>query len=111
MNNARLQQLLGFLETAPEDAFTLYSIAYEYLRTDQKEQAIQYFERLYASHPDYIGLYYHYGKTLETQNQTEKAILLYKKGIKEAERQRDTHAAAELRSALNQATGLDDDDF
>ncbi|MEZ4772207.1 MAG: tetratricopeptide repeat protein [Bacteroidia bacterium] len=97
----RLKQLLGFLETAPEDSFTLYSIAYEYLTLGEAETAIKYFEQLKSLHPEYIGTYYHLGKTLEKMGNKSAASEVYQSGIVIARKIKDRHALAELQTALN----------
>lgn len=100
MNQETLNRLFSFLELDPEDAFTLYSIAYEYAKGDQHPLAIQFFQKLRKLHPQYIGLYYHLGKSYEAENRREDAISIYREGIAMARQQRDTHALSELHSAL-----------
>lgn len=110
MDNPRLQRLFDFLKKAPEDAFTLYSIAYEYQQQGQWTEAQQYFEQLKSLHADYIGLYYHLGAVLERQGQSEAAIAIYEEGIQLARKNREQHALSELQRALNTAQGIDEDD-
>ncbi len=110
MDNPRLKRLFDFLKKAPNDAFTLYSIAYEYQQKEDWVEAQKYFEQLKSLHPDYIGLYYHLGAVLERQAQTEQAINIYKEGISLAQQKRERHALSELQRALNTAMGIDDDD-
>ncbi len=110
MNHPRIQQLFEFLQKSPNDAFTLYSIAYEYLRVGENEQALEYFFRLKQLHPDYLGTYYHLGECLERLGRTAEAITIYESGIQEGQAQRDQHAVGELKRALLTAQGLDDDE-
>ncbi|MEL7533513.1 MAG: tetratricopeptide repeat protein [Bacteroidota bacterium] len=110
MDNPRLQRLFDFLKKAPNDAFTLYSIAYEYQQMEDWAEAQKHFERLKSLHPDYIGLYYHLGAVLERQGQNEQAVDIYKAGIALAQQKRERHALSELQSALNTALGLDDEE-
>ncbi|MEM6263167.1 MAG: tetratricopeptide repeat protein [Bacteroidota bacterium] len=106
----RLEQLLLFLKKDPNDAFTLYSIAYEFSSRKDHEKAIHYFTLLMDRHPDYVGLYYHLGKTYEETSQPELAEKTYRDGLDMATRERDRHAFAELQSALNKLLGLDYED-
>ncbi|MEZ4825827.1 MAG: tetratricopeptide repeat protein [Bacteroidia bacterium] len=99
---ARLQQLLSFLETAPTDSFTLYSVAYEYLSLGETETAIKYFQQLKSLHPEYIGTYYHLGKALEKSGDKTTAAEIYQSGIDMANKLRDRHALAELQTAFNE---------
>lgn len=102
MNQDTLNRLFSFLEEDSEDAFTLYSIAYEYAKGDQHLSAIQYFLKLRKAHPQYVGLYYHLGKSYEKEDKADKAADIYQEGIKMARQQRDTHALSELQNALNE---------
>ena len=110
MQSERLTQLFTFLEADPKDAFTLYSIAYEYLQQNELSKAVEYFEKLRAIHPDYVGTYYHLGATLEQQQKKEEAIEVYKKGIEVARMKKAFHPLSELQGALNRALGLDFED-
>lgn len=107
MNQDSLNRLFSFLEEDPEDAFTLYSIAYEYAKGDQHLSAIQFFLKLRKIHPQYMGLYYHLGKSYEKVQKTADAERIYREGINMARQQRDRHALSELQSALND---LEEDD-
>jgi tetratricopeptide (TPR) repeat protein len=112
MHKSRLEQLFSFLEAAPNDPFTLYSIAYEYMQAGDFQEAIKYFLRLKEADPEYVGLYYHLGRCWAEIEEEEKAIATYRAGMAIAERKRDPHALSELRGALNQALGMDfEDDF
>lgn len=102
MGTSRLQLLLTFLEKAPNDAFTLFSIAHEYMKKSEYSTAITYFKQLEETDPSYVGAYYHFAKALAETNKPEDAIVVLEKGIKEAERQKDRHNLAELRSFLNE---------
>jgi predicted Zn-dependent protease len=102
MNHDTLNRLFSFLEQDPEDAFTLYSIAYEYAKNDQHLSAIKYFLKLRKNHPQYIGLYYHLGKSYEKEKKQEEAEKIYQEGILMARQQRDRHALSELQNALNE---------
>lgn len=110
MKQDRLSQLLQFLERAPKDAFTLYSIAYEFLNRNEHEKALKYFRDLKNIDPNYTGTYYHLGKTLEKLDRKKEAIGIYKEGIQITQKLRDFHALSELRTALNSALGLDYED-
>ncbi|MEM7657865.1 MAG: tetratricopeptide repeat protein [Bacteroidota bacterium] len=98
----RLHQLLHFLEKSPEDSFSLYSVAFEYVQLGQISQGLEYFLRLRQLHPDYVGLYYHLGKTYERLDQTEEAIEAYQAGIEVARSQKAQRPLSELQRALQQ---------
>ncbi|MEL6135063.1 MAG: tetratricopeptide repeat protein [Bacteroidota bacterium] len=98
----RLIQLLKFLDEDPEDAFNLYSVAYEYLNRDDLAQAMKHFLKLKNLHPDYVGLYYHLGKTYERQEKYESAQQAYDEGLLVARKLKDRHAESELQRAQTQ---------
>ena len=99
----RLQQLFSFLEKAPEDSFTRYSIAYEYLRQGDLIEAEKHFLTLKNNDPDYVGLYYHLGKLYAMQENHEQAVSIYDEGLEVAARVGDSHAHGELMRARQQA--------
>lgn len=99
MNQERLKQLQNLLENSPNDSFLLYAIAKEYEGLEQVAEALQKFQELTELHPDYVGTYYHYAKLLEKEEETEKALTIYEKGILVAKKIGDQHALGELSNA------------
>jgi tetratricopeptide (TPR) repeat protein len=110
MQSNRLEKLLEFLQNEPEDEFLLYALATEYLRLNETDKALQYYENLVNNHPDYVGTYYHLGKLYEALNRKPNAISTYEKGMEVAKRKRDNHAFSELQAVYREATGWDEDD-
>ena len=105
----RLQQLLAFYEDDPTDAFTIYALATEY-RAQEPERAWEYYQKLLAEHPDYVGTYYHAGKLLEQFSKKDEAEKVYRTGLAVARKAGQQHAASELLQALNSCLGLDYED-
>lgn len=99
---ARLQQLFEFLNEAPNDEFTLFSIGFEYMNMGDHAKAIEYFSRLKDSSPEYIGTYLHLANTYEKTGNREMAIATFDEGIRMAQQLRERHALSELQSALNE---------
>jgi tetratricopeptide (TPR) repeat protein len=110
MQNTRLAKLLEFLESDPNDSFILYALATEYNSLNDTNNAFNYYLKLVAEHPDYVGTYYHLGKLYEKEGQKEAAITIYQKGMAAARTKRDLHALSELQGAYNTAAGLDYED-
>ena len=100
MKNTRLEQLLSFLEEEPSDSFTRFALALEYLKYEDYQAAGEHFEYILQNEPGYLGVYYHLGKLMEHTGKPEQAETLYIKGIEQANQVSDTHAAKELREAL-----------
>ncbi|TZF84692.1 tetratricopeptide repeat protein [Pedobacter sp. BS3] len=110
MQRNRLQKLLEFLESEPDDPFLKYALATEYLRLNETGQALAYYEDLVNKHHDYVGTYYHLGKLYEALNRKDDAIKTYREGMTVARAAHDNHAYAELQSVYNAAMGLDYED-
>jgi tetratricopeptide (TPR) repeat protein len=98
----RLEKLLEFLKNEPDDEFLLYALATEYLRLNQTDMALTYYEKLVSEHPAYVGTYYHLGKLYEALNRKEDALQTYQDGIKAAREVRDNHALSELMGVYNE---------
>ena len=96
----RLQQLEALLADDPENSFVKFAIAKEYEGLDMEEKALEKYEALKIDDPAYVGLYYHYAKLMEKQEEYDKAIALYKEGMNQAKEQGDKHAYGEMESAL-----------
>ena len=110
MQSSRLEKLLEFLKNEPEDEFLQYALATEYLRLNETDKALQYYESLVSKHPDYVGTYYHLGKLYEALNRKPDAVSTYEKGMEIAKNKRDNHAFSELQAVYREVTGWDEDD-
>lgn len=110
MAQDRLEALRTFYEEDPEDPFTRFALAQEYLKRGKTEEALRFFEGLVADDPDYVGTYYHLGKLYEALDRMDDARRTYREGIDVAQRKRDVHARSELQDALMQAEGIGFDD-
>ena len=103
----RLEKLLDFIKNEPNDPFLKYALATEYLRLNQTDKALFYYEDLINNHPDYTGTYYHLGKLYEALNRKQEAISTYETGMKITREKRDNHALSELQAVYNEL--MDDD--
>jgi tetratricopeptide (TPR) repeat protein len=110
MQDTRLQKLLEFFEAEPNDQFIQYALATEYVKLNDTDKALRFYESLVNNHPGYTGTYYHLGKLYETLGRKDEALQTYQKGMLVTREKRDNHAYSELQSAYNQASGLYDDD-
>ena len=106
----RLAALLDFYRDDPDDPFTRFALAQEYLKAGDSERARSFFEDLVDDHPDYVGTYYHLGKLYERLGRSESAAAAYRAGVEAATRAGDLHARSELQGALLAAEGLGFDD-
>jgi tetratricopeptide (TPR) repeat protein len=108
MQISRLEKLLEFIKSEPEDPFLKYALATEYLRINQTDKALEYYEDLVNNHPAYTGTYYHLGKLYEALGRKDDALKTYETGIKITREQRDNHALSELQAVYNELSGLYD---
>ena len=101
MSINRLERLLEFFKTDPNDPFLKYALATEYLRLNNTEEALRFYLDLVDKHTDYIGTYYHLGKLYEQLGQQNDALKVYEQGIAIAKRIKDQHALSELLGVYN----------
>ena len=98
----RISKLKEFLQLNPGDSFLKHALALEYMKIDDDTTARSIFEEILTQDPGYIGSYYHLGKLLERNGDTNSAIQWYEKGMEEARKAGDNHALGELRSAYEE---------
>jgi tetratricopeptide (TPR) repeat protein len=103
----RLEKLLDFIKNEPNDPFLKYALATEYLRLNQTDKALFYYEDLINNHPDYTGTYYHLGKLYEALGRKPEAISTYETGMKITREKRDNHAFSELQTVYNELVDED----
>ena len=108
---SRLIQLFDFLEAQPNDPFILFALAKEYEKASDDGKALEFYQRLQATTPQYVGLYYHLGKLFERLNDPQNALHIYRKGIEIAQKERDFHAMNELKAAKANISDDDDDEY
>jgi len=109
MNPSRLDQLFEFYKEDPNDPFTIYAIATEYLKIDIQKSRY-YYDLLLANHENYVGTYYHAGKLYEQIEEKDQAEKIYKKGMQISRQEGNQHAFAELQQVYNKLMGLDYED-
>ena len=95
----RVEKILEFLEQKPNDNFLRHALALEYIKLGDDAKAQHLFEAVLKDSPDYIGSYYHLGKLLERNGETQPAIACYEKGMQYAKAVNDQHAYNELQAA------------
>lgn len=95
----RLNQLKQFQTEDPNDPFIVFAIAKEYEKLDNLQIALDHYLKLYESHSDYIGVYYHLGMLYEKLEQYTDAQRIYSEGLVVAKNTSDFHSASELNNA------------
>lgn len=95
----RIDKLKEFLKANPADSFIQHALALEHIKQGDDAEARRLFEELLGRDPAYTGSYYHLGKLLERNGETEAALRWYEKGMEQAKITGDRHAYGELRAA------------
>ena len=98
----RIEKLNGFLQASPNDSFLQHALALEYIKQGNDKEAEKLFDKILMREPGYVGSYYHLGKLLERNGETDKAITTYKRGMEETKKVADKHAYSELQGALEE---------
>lgn len=100
----RIIKLKEFLKETPGDPFLGHALALEYIKAGDDLKARELFENVLATHPGYVGSYYHLGKLLERTGEPDAAAAIYEKGMETAKQAGDNHAFGELRGAFEELT-------
>jgi len=76
---------MTFLEASPDDSFLLFAIAKEHEKAGATDEALEYYLKLTATDPDYVGTYYHLGKLYEEEDMkiTRTEIVAYLKNLQD----------------------------
>jgi tetratricopeptide (TPR) repeat protein len=108
---SRIEQLQEFLKEDSNDSFLKYALALEYVRVEENETARDCFLKLIENDENYVASYYQLGKLYESLNDLEKAIEIYKKGIKIAKNSKNKKTLLELQKAYNMLMEIDEDEY
>ncbi len=103
---SRLETMLGFLEQDPDDSFTRYAVALEYVSAKEYERALTYFNELRRRDPEYVATYYQLGQAYVTLERWDDAEEAFRSGVAAARRAGDLHAVSELEGALDELETL-----
>jgi predicted Zn-dependent protease len=96
----RVAMLTDILNQNPNDAFARYGLAMEYSNQGEVDRALEQFQKLLTSHPDYTAGYFMAAQTLARANRNEEAKKLLGEGIVSAKRTGNAHAQSEMEGML-----------
>ena len=94
----RIKILTTFCKEEPDNPFNLYSLFLETQKVSVKK-AIELGNQLIQDFPNYLPTFYMFGNLLE-EDYPEKALEIYKQGIKIAQQEENIKTENELKSAL-----------
>lgn len=102
-NNSRLKTLALNIKKDPSDSFSKFALALEFNKMDRYDKARVLFESIRNDDPEYVGVYYHLGKTYELLGMNRQAVITYKEGIEIASsNNEEERTVSELKEALAQ---------
>lgn len=84
----------------PEDAFSRYGLALEYMNHGDGTAAEQHFRALIERNAEYVPAYLMYAQLLVRESRGEEARAILSSGIAAAIRKGDQHARSEMESLL-----------
>lgn len=99
----RIDMLKEYMKNEGEDSFVQHALALEYIKSGNDEEAEKLFNEILKREPTYVGSYYHLGKLLARNDDLQKAMRVYAKGMEVAQEANDHHTYNELHAAYEDA--------
>ncbi len=99
-NHKRKEMLRAMLANDPEDAELRYFLAMEHVSEGNEQQALEELRSLTAG-TTYVPAFLQAGQLLNRLHLTDEATVVLRKGIAEAERQKNDHARSEMQGLLD----------
>lgn len=96
----RIAMLKGFLEQDPNDSFSRYALALEYVKSAQMDDARREFEFVRDHDPGYVATYFQLAQLYRNLGLRHEAEKAYRTGITVAAKAGDAHTQSELEAAL-----------
>jgi Tfp pilus assembly protein PilF len=96
----RIEILKGFLKDNPDDSFSRYALALEFVKLGQNDEALREFEAVGKNDPDYVATYYQLGQLYQKLGLKHEAEKTFRTGITVAAKMGDEHTRSELEAAL-----------
>ena len=96
----RIEILKGFLNENPNDSFSRYALALEYVKLGQHDDALSEFETVKTNDPAYVATYFQLGQLYQKLGRSHEAEKTFRTGITVAATAGDDHTRSELEGAL-----------
>jgi len=101
-NQERIRALTELLDKDPDDSFSRYALALEFLSLGETERAIAALKELIQRDPKYVAAYHQLGRLYNKANKTAEAKLTYRQGIELAAETNDVHEKMEMEEELEE---------
>jgi tetratricopeptide (TPR) repeat protein len=105
----RIEILKSYLGEDPDDSFSNYALALEYMKINEDKLASGILEKILQRDEQYLAAYYQLGKIYEKISGKDEAASLYLKGIQIARQQKNQRTANELQSAYDSLINTEDE--
>jgi predicted Zn-dependent protease len=99
---SRREVLEGFVAERPDDAFSRYGLALEYMNSGDAGSAEAEFRELLRRNPAYVPGYQMLGQLLAKQSRVEDARAILTEGISAAAKAGNGHARSEMEGLLSE---------
>lgn len=99
---SRRAKLEAMLQVEPDDVFLQYALAKEYAAEGDDAGALSRFAALAARHPDYVPTYLQWAQLLVKAGDVAESRSVLRRGMDEARRAGDDHAAGEMQALLDE---------
>jgi len=96
----RIEILQGFLTQDPNDSFSRYALALEYVKGGQLSDARREFETVRDKDPGYVATYFQLGQLYRSMGLAHEAEKTFRTGITVAAKAGDAHTQSELEGVL-----------
>jgi predicted Zn-dependent protease len=97
---SRREVLEAFVAEKPDDAFSRYGLALEYMNSGDAGNAETQFRELIHRNPSYVPGYQMLGQLLAKHSRSEDARFILNQGIAAATKAGNSHAQSEMESLL-----------
>ena len=98
----RASLLSELLSQDPNNVLARYGLAMEYSNNGDFSRALEEFQKLLATNPDYAAGYFMAAQTLVKAKRPEEAKKMLENGIVAAQRKGDNHARSEMQAMLEE---------
>lgn len=100
MSASRREKIEALLSSEPHDQFLRYGLAVEYDNEERPEDALRVFAGLIANAPPHVASFFRGAQLLARLDRIGEARDWLRRGIDEARRQGESHAAGEMAELL-----------
>jgi thioredoxin-like negative regulator of GroEL len=100
MMNTRIETLESFVAGDPDDSFSRYALALEFVKAGREEDATLHFKEVLARDSTYLAAYYQLGGLLAKSGHVDEARDVYRRGLEAATGAADQRTRSEIQEAL-----------